>query len=368
MATIALLLRNATRALVLLLAVGAGTAPAAEALKSTDLFSVVDLPMEVTGDNPATLRDRAIEEAQVRALRTLLERLTRPADQARLPKVDGRRMTQLVSGIEFGDEKFSETTYLAKITVRFRPAEVRRLLGESGIQFSETVAKPLLVLPIYFPDPKPRLWEEPNPWRDAWVRRDATDSLLTIRVPSGELADVGAISAEDAMAGTPEKLEAIRARYDAGEVLVAEARLVGRALSVTMKRYEGAVARNESDRYVAQPGELEEALYARAVVGIIAKLTGDWKQQSLISAGPTKTLAATVPLATLEEWVRVRRGLAATAIVRSVEVASLSRVEARVTLQHAGESPALVAALAQQDLELSESADGFWTIKVKRRQ
>jgi hypothetical protein len=70
----------------------------------------------------------------------------------------------------------------------------------------------------------------------------------------------------------------------------------------------------------------------------------------------------------LEEWVRVRRGLAATAIVRSVEVASLSRVEARVTLQHAGESPALVAALAQQDLELSESADGFWTIKVKRRQ
>ncbi|MND06534.1 hypothetical protein D3C83_279610 [compost metagenome] len=66
--------------------------------------------------------------------------------------------------------------------------------------------------------------------------------------------------------------------------------------------------------------------------------------------------------------MRVRRGLAATAIVRSVEVASLSRNEARVTLQHAGEPSALTAALAQQDLELSESADGFWTLRIKRRQ
>jgi hypothetical protein len=364
-ATIALLLRNATRALVLLLALDA---VAAAPLQSTDVFSVIDLPMEVSADNPAAARDRAIEEAQSRALRTLLERLTLPADHPRLPKADGRRLTQLVSGIEFADEKFSASKYLAKITVRFRPAEVRRLLNDSGLRFSETAAKPLLVLPVFFPDQKPRLWEEPNPWRDAWVKRDATDTLLTIRAPSGELADVSSIGAEEAMAGDAAKLETIRAKYDAGEVLVAEARMVGRMLSITLKRYEGATARNESDRYVAQPGELEEALFARAVVGIVAKLTGDWKQQSLITGGATKSLNATVPLATLEEWVRVRRGLAATAIVRSVEVGSLSRNEAQVTLQHAGEAAALTAALAQQDLELSESADGFWTLRIKRRQ
>jgi hypothetical protein len=367
MATIAILLRNATRALVLLLPLIFLPAFAAEPLKSSDLFSVIDLPMETSADNPATARDRAIEQAQVVALRKLLERLTQPGDHGRLPKAEGRRMIQLVSGIEFAEEKFTADKYLAKITVRFRPAEVRRLLNEASIRFSETAAKPLLVLPVYFPDQKPRLWEEPNPWRDAWVRRDTSDSLLTIRAPSGEIADVGTISAEDALSGDAVKLEAIRARYDAGEVLVAEARMIGRALSVTLKRYEGAVARNESERFAPQPGEMEEALFARAVGGIVARLTGDARQQSMLASGPTQSLNATVPLATLEEWVRVRRGLAAVPMVRSVEIASLSRVEARVTLQHAGEPPALAAALAQQDLELSQSADGFWTIRVKRR-
>lgn len=367
MATIAILLRNATRALVLLLLLASFPAHAADPLKSTDLFSIVDLPMETSADNPATARDRAIEEAQSIALRKLLERLTQPGDHGRLPKADGRRLIQLVSGIEFAEEKFSDNKYLAKITVRFRPAEVRRLLNEANVKFSETAAKPLLILPVFFPDQKPRLWEEPNPWRDAWVRRDTTDSLLTIRAPSGEIADVGTISAEDALSGDAVKLEAIRARYDAGEVLVAEARMIGRALSVTLKRYEGVVARNESERFAPQPGEMEEALYARAVVGIVARLTGDARQQSMLASGPTQSLNATVPLATLEEWVRVRRGLAAVAMVRSVEIASLSKVEARLTLQHAGEPQALANALAQQDLELSQSADGFWTIRVKRR-
>jgi len=242
MATIAILVRNATRALATLWLAWAGSALAAEALKSTDLFSVVDLPMEVSADNPSAARDRAIDEAQGMALRQLLDRLTLPQDRGRIPKVDGRRLNQLVAGIEFADEKFTANKYLARITVRFRPAEVRRLLNESGVQFSETAAKPILVLPLYFQDGKPRLWEEPNPWRDAWIRRDTTDSLLSIRAPSGELADVSAITGEQAMAGEADRLEAIRARYDAGEVMVAEARTVGRASPSKTRRWPGGKA------------------------------------------------------------------------------------------------------------------------------
>jgi len=135
-----------------------------------------------------------------------------------------------------------------------------------------------------------------------------------------------------------------------------------------LKRYEGETARNQTERYPSQPGELDEAVFARAVVGLVARLTGDWKQQSMITGGPTQALDVTVPLNGLEEWVRVRRSLAAAAIVRAVEIGSLNRSEARVTLQHAGEEPALAAALAQQDLELSQTADGIWTLRIKRPQ
>src|SRR5436190_19942993 len=101
MATIAILLRNATQAVALMLALllasmalSVAVAIAAEPLKSTDLFSVVDLPMEVSADNPSAARDRAIEEAQSLALKQLLERLTLPADQRRLPRPDARRLNQ----------------------------------------------------------------------------------------------------------------------------------------------------------------------------------------------------------------------------------------------------------------------------------
>ena len=364
MPTITLPPRNATR---MLLALAWLLLP--RLALAADVFVVPDLPVEATADNPAAARDKAIMDVEGVAFRKLLERIALPADQARWPKPDARRLTLLVGGMEFADEKFTANKYLAKITVRFRPAEVRRILNEAGVSFSETQMKPLLVLPVFVADGQPRLWEEPNPWRDAWAGRDTGgDSLVTVRSPSGNLADMTAINAEQAEAGDAAALEAMRARYDAGEVLVAEARLQGRVLSVQLRHYGGDTPRVENDRYQAQPGEAEEALYVRAVQGAVARLSGDWKQQSMVNGGQLHPLEVTVPLGSLEEWVRIRRSLATSAMVRQVDVGSLSRTEAHLTLQHAGEPAALAAALSQQDLELSQSGDGFWTLRLKRNR
>ncbi|HSV28367.1 MAG TPA: DUF2066 domain-containing protein, partial [Candidatus Omnitrophota bacterium] len=64
-------------------------APPAFAQGLVDAFSVRGVEVDVTAANVQAAKDQAIADGQRQAFRQLLERLTQPADHARLPKADG---------------------------------------------------------------------------------------------------------------------------------------------------------------------------------------------------------------------------------------------------------------------------------------
>jgi hypothetical protein len=66
----------------------------------------------------------------------------------------------------------------------------------------------------------------------------------------------------------------------------------------------------------------------------------------------------------LGEWLTIRERLESNAVVRRVELAALSRVDAQVILHYLGDPSQLTLALAQLDLELLEE-DGFWTLALR---
>jgi hypothetical protein len=347
----------------------AATASPAEAERS-DVFTARALAVDVTDKSAVAARKLALLDGQRRALDLVLRRITLRAEHAGLPKPNDKAIAQLVAAVQISDEKTSSVRYLARLTVHFHRAAIRRLLRDAGFRFSETRAKPTLVLPVFEKGAALSLFETSNIWRRAWDRLAlAPDSLLPLLLPKGDLKDVTTIAAKAALAGSEEQLRAIARRYGVENVLVSHAVLsidlaAGGVpqVQVNMLRFTPRGKSTEvSDYGVKVADDLETAMdrLARRVAGDQLE---QWKRRTQLSFDADTSLSAQVPLSVLADWLSIRQRLNATAMVRSFKLQSISRQAAQVIVDYLGDTDSLVISLAQRDLQLS-MVDGFWILR-----
>jgi hypothetical protein len=260
--------------------------------------------------------------------------------------------------------------YLADLTFRFDPEQVRSLLGGAGIAFAETRSKPVVVLPVFGgPDAGPTLWLETNPWRDVWAQRRGDDGLVPLTVPIGDLEDLAAIDAPKALTGDAEALRAIAARYGAEDVLVSEATLSGDpeagsgVLQVETRRFvDGSAGSTQRDRLVQVSGEPYDGFLERAAARIDNAVQEAWKQQYLLQFGNQRTIVVFVPLEGLDDWLTVRRRLEGVPAIQQTGIAALSRKEAQLEITFLGDEQRLSRALSQRDLFLALRPDSNWEL------
>jgi hypothetical protein len=326
-----------------------------------DAYTVRGVEVDVSAASPQAAKDQAVAEGQRQAFRQLLERLTAPADHVRLPKADG---AEYVRDFTVDQERASSTRYIASLTVRFHALAVKRLLQGAGIPFAEARARGVVIVPVYKPGAgaKPLLWDDPNPWRAAWTALNG-GGLVPLTVPPGELGDVQAIGAEQALAGAADGMRAIGSRWKSPDVLVAAAALgpTGRSLDVVLLAEPGTPKPFETLSYAMTDGESVEGLMRRAARDIARGLDALHKQPNLLNFDRSGTVSALVPLAGLNDWLAVRERLTRVSQVRRWELVSLSRAEAAVILHTVGETEQVRTALAAAGLRM-EMVDGFWTI------
>jgi hypothetical protein len=340
---------------------------AVAAASAADIFSVGPVPVDANGANATAARDAARVEGQRKALRLLFERLTLAGDWPRLPRIDDATLGRLVRDFSVANEKNSATRYLADYTVRFRPDQVRMVLRNAGIPFAETPSKPLIVLPVLTQGGNSVLWDSPNPWRDAWANRKALTGLVPFVVPTGDLADVAAIDAAQAIAGDAAALQRIAEQHGGGDVLVTQATQQGsgelRALTTGTSRF-GSIADMQDVRgnWRANSNEGEADFLARVADAVAREVEETWKRDNLLRGGQESTLTATVPIGGLKDWIAVRDRLAAVAAVKRTDIVSLTRTEARVDIHYMGDPKQLAVALSQRDLQLVEGTP-FWTLR-----
>jgi len=322
----------------------------------TEAFAVAGVAVEKTGATGAAARAEAMAEGQRQAFQRLMRRLI-PAGTATYPPTPpAARLSDLVQDVEVADEKVSPGRYSAKITVRFKPEPIRTMLRADNIAFADALSRPVLVVPVYETGGRSVLWEDPNPWREAWNARLPRDGLVPFVMPSGELADLSSLNAEQAKALDDGRIKALAARNGASDSIVALARAAGDGSSevqINVSRIgDAGPGTTIVERLKANPGESMTALLGRAVEGAANQIEERWKQDNAVRSGREQALEAVVPLGALKDWVDVRARLGRVAAVRRSELRALSRREARVVLQYVGEEPQLVLALAQNELKL----------------
>ena len=348
--------------------IAAATLPAAAQV--VDVFEVKGVPVDITADTAANARDRAHAEGETLAFRRVLERLTIRADHGRLPKPRREDITGYVRDVVVAEEKVSAVRYIAKLNFRLKSQEIRKLLIAQRIPFAETASKPALVLPVYQTAGATFLWDEPNPWREAWSQSTDPNALMPIMLALGDLSDIGTIGAEQALAGDAQSLNAAATRYNAGTTLVAKASfglgLQSRQpeLDVRVTSY-GATARIPpiARTYALAAGETIDTLLRRVAVEISREIDDRWKRDNLLQLENVAVLAVVAPIGSLGDWLEIRKRLGQVAVVRRADIVLMSRDEVRLNLQYLGDPEQLATSLEQADLALKADGDE-WMLTV----
>jgi hypothetical protein len=363
-------------------------APIARADDQPNPYTIT-VKVDATAANAVDARRMARLDGQRRALTQAVQQLAGSTD-VKLPPLEDNAITNMVDSFEVANEHMSAVRYLADYTFHFHPAQVRRLMQQAGIAMAGstpdnapadnapadnapagngagaggTIA---VILPVFEDGPSPVLWDDPNPWRDAWAQRPEGSAPVRLKVPLGGVDDLTAIDAPQALAGKSDALTAIAAHYGGGGVIVAVAamqrqngKLAGCA--VTVKHYrQGELAGSQTETFSINPGESEADFITRAVAGTAAAIESGANEVA-VGNGPLGSLTASVPITGLDEWVEVRDRLAAVPAVRKIELLSLNQEEARIEITYSGTSDELRTGLADADLALSGS-DPTWQVR-----
>ena len=331
-----------------------------------DLYTVPSIQLDATAADSSTARSEAISEGQEKALTLLLQRLTLPKDQQKLPRLGQGEVGEYVQDFEIFNERRSDQRYMAELTVRFKREKIRRLLAMAGVPFSEAASIPIVVLPVYKENEKNILWEDVNPWREAWRRLEIKNELVRLVVPMGQLADVLAIDVEQALAGDREPLRQFALTYGAGETLVAIATMSMITsnqgyVDVTMQNFGVTVGALEIERFDMVDGESREEFLLRAVEKMAQRIEYDWKVSNLLSFDEEASIEVTYLVDGWQEWQSFLSRLRRVSVVQDVTIVGLSRTKADLSVKFLGGIDRLALLLQKKDIRLEQEA-GNWKI------
>ena len=342
----------------------------AVAQTSSDLFTVHNIAVDLSGDNLAALRDKAIAAAPQQAVSQVLQRLAPSSDWGRLPKVSDKEAQDLVLDVVVDQEKRSSVRYLATLSVRFKPDAIRRVLRNASIAYAEWRGRPIAILPIWQSDNGPLLFEPNNPWRDAW-KAGGTQGIVPLVIPqpppTGQtdpfLAPVQVAS------GSADELATIARRYNTTDVIVAVAQPHQQEnnrfkLDVTLFSVGPVGGLLTGARsYLGEVNETSETVLRRAVDDLTKTVNDGWRGGNTLQFDRSGTLTVVSPLSgSLAEWTQLREKLVRSTPVRSFEVVSISRSEANLILHFVGDQSQLEAIFTQNGLSLTQS-DDHWILQ-----
>ena len=319
-----------------------------------EIFVVRNIYVDATGDTTALAREQAFADGRAVAFSQLVSRLAVDSSQLDEDTLSDEDITSLLQAFEVNDERTTTGRYIANLTFAFDPAAVRSLLQGRLVDFTETVSKPVLVIPVFRSAQGTRLWDSPNPWMEAWLDFFDTERLVPVVVPFGDLADVADISIPEALTGDPDSLRKIADRYEAGDAIVALAEPFDGGLSVTLNRYSESGAPSVETLLVPSADSLG-SLLTSGVQQSTETIEAEWRERTRVRPSDSNILAVLVPVAVAADWFQTQARLARVPTITATKIISLSATEAVLEFEFIGSETQLQTALAQQNLTLEQS-------------
>lgn len=370
--------RRAGFALVaILLALAAPPARGAESL-----YDVGKISVDTTAANAVAARSIGMAEAEMRAVKTVLERLVPANGQEQLPELTREIVEGLIAGVSIRSEQNSTTRYIATLDVSVSEPGLKQWLQENGIPYSEARAPAISILPVAISGDSVK---DDAAWRAAWEGLDVAHSITPATILRAR-PELSLETVKGVLAGDSRALEALQADYGFGPLVIAIGESSGGKFVTRLAGNDGVGAinfgRTDTVSGNAEVIRREAAATAFAIIENRWKTSqsgeqpatevkfGEGAQEEVPSGGEApvgevpRNVVAVVEFQGLKDWQDIRGRLMNVAGIQALEVNSLSARGASITFDYAGSLDRLQAALDQSGFVFDER-DGTFVLRSR---
>ena len=343
------------------------------------LYEVAKISVDVTAKDAVAARDQGMAEAQMRAVKIVLQRLLPLSAQDQIPEFTPADIEGLVNGVSIRSEQNSTTRYIATLDVSVSEPGIKKLLQDQAIPYSESRAPSISILPLVIAGGSVKS-EGGEGWRQAFEQLDLAHSatpatILRLR-PGLSLDTVKAVLAGDAQA-----LASMQADYGYGPLVLAVGEAAKGEFVTRLAGTDsvGVINFGRSDKLSADAQTIAREAAATAF-GIIENR---WKVSQAPEASPTdvkyeegagapaaeqgaapkgevpRNVVAQVEFSSLKDWQDIRGRLMNVAGIEALEVNTLSARGASVTFDYAGSLGHLQEVLGQNGFEFGDREGTF---------
>lgn len=356
--------------LCILLLAGAFCVPPAPLWAGESLVNS-EVEVDVTGKDAADAREQAMTKAQLDGLSDLISKLAPPEQvQAILTSLDSKKIAAMVRGTEVLDEKISSNRYRAHLVITFDGDAISGLIGNNGAGAAPAQAAvgSFLIIPGYEEDNVTMLWEDGNPWRNAWKSTGLEVASGDIVVPFGDVSDTAVIDSRTLTSANFSTLLPLTVRYGVSDIVILQAKYTHTPdlqLEVVKRRINRTQNEVNLLTYRADPQENKEALLARAARDIANQLehkkTEEMETTKAVQGGDRNTLMVLASITTLNSWTGLRAKLSTLPMIDRLEILAIAPQQVDMIVHYRGTPESLANAITAQNIRLVQNSN-YWVV------
>jgi len=344
------------------------------------LYEVAKLSVDTTAADAVAARVMGMAEAEMRAVKIVLQRLVPLSAQELLPELSQEDVEGLVNGVSIRKEQNSTTRYIAILDVSVNEQGIKQLLQDQGIPYGEERAPSISILPLVIAGGS-LTGGGGDVWRQAWEDVDLSHSMTpaTILRPR---ADLSLETVKAVLAGDAQALASMQGDYAYGPLVIAVGETADGQFVTRLAGADsvGAINFGRSDTF----GGDAKAATRSAAATAFAIIENRWKvtqsgdapttevkyedgTEGAPGAGETsppkgevpRNVVAEVEFSGLKDWQDMRGRLMNVAGIQALEVNSLSARAASITFDYAGSLGRLQKELDQNGFVFDEREGTF---------
>ncbi len=322
----------------------------------SDPYTVADVPVGASAASSTEAQTIAINTGREQAWTTLVHRLTRSQDWAKVPPLDDLGIQRLIRTYRIADERRSTTRYVANVTYVFNADAVRRFFRSNNIAYTDVQAHPVLVLPMG------QAYAPHSPWATAWADPKFAQGAVPLVTLSGDEADGVTLSSLNFTATTWDEVEPYATRLHATQVVISQALPARDHITVRQRILGPNTSQVLADVSVpVAPGTPPAQAFAAAADAAAGAVVNAWKSRSAVDFNARAKLTVDVKISSIADWGQMQQKLATVPTVLNVDIAAMNIGQARVVLTYAGTVDQLHDFLAQAGLDLTKQG-GIWQV------
>ena len=335
---------------------------------AADAYTVEGVEITLPSGLQGARRREAVGKATTQGLNKLLKNLTPHHAWERheevIELVDPSRIVEKMVIVE---EKPSPR-YKLVLNLTFSRDILRKALTDLQIPYSEVAPVQALLLPLLEIGDRRLLWEETNPWREAFkqISADRKNSLMRFTLPVGDTNEMRMLSADMVAYGATDLMGELAKQYNLDQIIVTKAKIVQQfgynAVDVQSEWHSSDGTATFQLRVPFDENQALEDTLKTAAARVLSGMEEQWRSVSLVEVDKPGRVFLRYDPVDATDLERMKAVVAKMNVVKDIKLRMLSLDNAVFQVNYFGSPEDFMRQLQRKDLQLMKQGN-LWHIR-----